>query len=187
MATVGPDVSDVLMKLEKEEHVKSLHYLVDKLPEFVSAVKVMEKNVNFLVEALSDQKSLSMLVNDMEEKIGQLHIHEEHFEAITEMMQMLPRLVPMMKKVEDLALFAQDVLGDERTFDSIIEGVNEVVPLKKGAEIIKETNTHFKENKDMSPVSLFGLLRLLKDPAVQHGLKYIQSLLYVINNRSNKT
>src|SRR5699024_2307611 len=117
MATVGPDVSDVLMKLEKEEHVKSLHYLVDKLPEFVSAVKVMERNVNFVVEPLSDKKSLSMHVDDMEEECGHRQNHVEHFVRITEMMHMLRRLVPMMKKVEHLALFAQDVLGEERTLD----------------------------------------------------------------------
>ncbi len=56
--------------------------------------------------------------------------------------------------------------------------------LKKGAEIIEETNEHFKANEDMAPVSVFGLLRLLKDPAIQHGLKYLQSFLYVMNKHA---
>ncbi|TXL65034.1 DUF1641 domain-containing protein [Cerasibacillus terrae] len=184
MSTIGPEVSNVLKELENEEKAQSLHYLVDKLPEFVSSVKVVEDKLNFIVDALSDQKSLQMIAEDTERKIEQLHIHQEHVDAMLELVHTLPSLVPVVKKMENLMLFAEDVWGDEKTFDAIVKGVNDVIPIKKGAEIIEETNEHFKANEDMAPVSVFGLLRLLKDPAIQHGLKYLQSFLYVMNKHA---
>lgn len=184
MATLNPEVSNVLKELEKEEQVESLQYLVKKLPEFVSSVKVLEDKLNFVVEALSDQQSLSMVVADTEQKIEQLRINEEHFEAMLELVHTLPKLVPVVKQMENIMDFAKDVWGDERTFEAIVAGVNDVIPIKKGAELIEETNEHFKANEDMAPVSLFGLLRMLKDPTIQHGLKYLQSFLYVVNKRT---
>ena len=184
MATLGPEVSNVLKGLEKEEQIESIQYLVEKLPSFVSSVKVIEDKLDFVVEALTDSKSLSMVFEETERKIAQLRLSEEHFDAMLELVHTLPKLVPVIKQIENIMDFAKDVWGDERTFEAIVEGVNDVVPVKKGAEIIEETNEHFKANEDMAPISLFGLLRMLKDPTIQHGLKYLQSFLYVVNKRT---
>lgn len=184
MATLGPEVSNVLKGLEKEEQIESIQYLVEKLPSFVSSVKVIEDKLDFVVEALTDSKSLSMVFEDTERKIAQLRLSEEHFDAMLELVHTLPKLVPVIKQIENIMDFAKDVWGDERTFEAIVEGVNDVVPVKKGAEIIEETNEHFKANEDMASISLFGLLRMLKDPTIQHGLKYLQSFLYVVNKRT---
>lgn len=176
---------NVLEELEQEEQIESLQYLVHKLPEFVSAIRVMEDKLTFLVDSLNDQKSLRLLVEETEEKVDNLNIHKEHLDAMVELVQMLPRFLPAIKKVEDMTLFIESVVGDEKTVNTLIEGFNDIVPVKEGAEIIEETNQHFEENEDTSTVSVFGLMRMIKDPTVQTGIKYAQSLLTVINQRKS--
>lgn len=110
-----------------------------------------------VVEALTDSKSLSMVFEDTERKIAQLRLSEEHFDAMLELVHTLPKLVPVIKQIENIMDFAKDVWGDERTFEAIVEGVNDVVPVKKGAEIIEETKEHFKANEDMAPISLLNI------------------------------
>src|SRR5690625_7833038 len=95
------------------------------------------------------------------------------------MRYLLLQFAPMMDQADRLMDFAQNVMEDEKTTQSFIDGINEVVPLKKGAEILEKTTEHFQENEDTTPISIFGLIRILKNPTVQLSLKDIHSLLYV--------
>ena len=183
MTETNPDISNILKSLEQEKQVESLAYLVEKLPGLVDTMKVVEDKADFLIDALTDQKSLSLIAAETENKINDLQIDETHFDAILKMTHMLPRLVPMMEQMDNIAAFLEDVATDEKTVSMLIDGVNDVVPIKEGAEILDEANAHFKENAAQPDISIFGLMKMLKDPVVQDGLKYTQSLLHVINKR----
>src|SRR5690625_1358773 len=100
------------------------------------------------------------------------------------MRYLLLQFAPMMDQADRLMDFAQNVMEDEKTTQSFIDGINEVVPIKKGAEILEKTTEHFQENEDTMPISIIGLMRMLKDPTVQHSLKYMQSILYVVGKES---
>src|SRR5699024_12266872 len=100
------------------------------------------------------------------------------------MMHLLPKFGPMMEQADRLMDFAQNVMEDEKTTQSFIDGSNEVVPLKKGSEILEKTTEHFQENEDTTPISIFGRMLMLKDLTVQHSLNYMQSLLHVVGNNS---
>lgn len=183
-SSMHPNVSSILETLAQDEQAESLQYLVEKLPELASSVQMIEDKMDFATAALNDHHSLRSTVNEIENKIEQLRFNEEHFNAIIDMMHLLPKFVPMMEQADRLMDFAQNVMEDEKTTQSFIDGINEVVPLKKGAEILEKTTEHFQQNEDTTPISIFGLMRMLKDPTVQHSLKYMQSLLYVVGKES---
>ncbi len=181
MTDTSPEINNILKSLEQKEQVESLAYLVEKLPDLVDKMKIVEDKADFLVSSLTDQQSLSVLAEETENKIKDLQIDETHFDAILKMTHMLPRLVPMMEQMDNIAAFVEDVASDEKTIAMLIDGVNDIVPIKEGTEILEETNSHFKANNNQSDISVFGLMKMLKDPVVQDGLKYTKSLLHVIN------
>lgn len=181
MTETNPKFDDVLKGLEQDKQIESLAYLVEKLPDLVDTMKVVEDKADFLISSLSDQQSLSVLAEDTEKKINDLQIDETHFDAILKMTHMLPRLVPMMEQMDNIVAFLEDVATDEKTVSMLIDGMNDIVPIKESTEILEETNKHFKANSNQSDISIFGLMKMLKDPVIQDGLKYTQSLLHVVN------
>lgn len=179
-------LDSVVQELGKEEQMESLHYLIGKLPEITSSLKSIEGVLSFAVASLGDQQSLSRIVDDVEEKVEGMHLTKEHFDAMLTLVHKLPNLVPVINKVEEFGLFAADVLGDEKSVQYLIDQFSKTVQLDKGMEIVQETNERFKERENGPNVSLLGTLRLLKDPTVQKGLKYVESLLTVVNEKSSK-
>ncbi|MED0716582.1 hypothetical protein P4S80_09860 [Aeribacillus composti] len=178
------EIEAVLQELEKPEQIESMHYLVKKLPELTAAIQSVEEKIEFISYTLHDKKSLTNLVNQVEEKVESLHLTKEHLETIITMMQMLPRLVQLLGKAEELLLFVQNVITDSQSVEYALKCFKDIVPMEKGLHIIKETNERFKNEKDTSHVSLLRMYRLLKNPAVQNGFKYLEALLEVINKQS---
>lgn len=176
-------LDDILQTLEKQEQIDSLHYLVQKLPEFTSTISAMEEKLAFVDAVIKDKQSLGMLGQQVEEKVGNLHLNQAHFDAMLEIAHLLPRLVPMMKKTEEVAMFVNDVLSDTSSVEYALKGFNDILPLEKGMKIINETNERFHADESTANVSLVGMYRLLKDPTIQKGFKYMETLLDVVNKK----
>lgn len=185
MKTVEKDTNlgQVLQALENEEQLESLHYLALKLPEFTAAIRSMEDKLSFLGSVLEDKESLSALGQEVEEKVEKLHLNKEHFDAMIQIVHFLPRLVPMVQKLDEVVTFANDVLTDKESVEYAMSSLNDIVPIEKGIDIIKETNKQFKEDKRTPNMSVFGMYRLLKDPMVQNGFKYLETLLDVMKKK----
>ncbi|KON87634.1 hypothetical protein AF332_12875 [Sporosarcina globispora] len=181
--TQKPDLTNILQVLENDEQMKSLYYLLNKLPEFTSAIRSMEEKLAFIGSVMEDKQSLNTLGEALEEKVEKLQLDQEHFDAILNMVHLLPRLVPMVKRLDEIATFINDVLADKESIKYAINSLSDIVPLEKGLDIIKETNEQFKVNNSSSNISIFGIYRLLKDPMIQNGFKYIEILLDVIRKK----
>lgn len=183
--TEKKEIAEVLAKLESEEQLASLQYLVEKLPTFVDSLKVAEDKLAFVTASMQDDRSLKMIAAETEEKIERLHIDESHINAMMDLVQLLPRLAPIVQQLDNVMSFAQSVWGDKRTVDQLLtttkETVNLYVPIDKGQEIIEETKEEFARTKDSAPISVFGLMKMIKDPVVQDGLKMAQAFLTVAN------
>ncbi len=187
------NLEDVIQKLNKEEQIQSVEYLIENLPEYVESLKVIEEKVAFAVEALQDSETLEFITGNLEGKVRDLRIGDEHFEALIELTHMLPKLVPLIHTLDDLKDFALSVWNDEETVqDAIRHGqhtLNKFVPVDKGIElageakeIMEETQEEFANKKD-EKYSMFSLLSMLKDPVVQDGLRYMNAFLAVMNRR----
>lgn len=183
MTKTDTDFDVVLQELEKSEQMESLFYLVKKLPEFTAAIQSMEDKLSFVTNTLNDKHALNSLVNDAEEKVESLHLNKDHLEAMVTLIQFLPKLVPLINKLEELTLFVTNTLGDSKSVDYLIRGIDDVIPIQKGIEIMKETNNRYRENKDTGQISILRMYRLLKDPSIQKGFKYFETLLEVINKK----
>ncbi|GIN88563.1 hypothetical protein J6TS2_49490 [Heyndrickxia sporothermodurans] len=177
------DFGGILQELEKTEQIESLSYLVKKLPEFTAAIQSIEDKLSFVTYTLSDEKGFNHLIKEAEEKVESLHLNKEHLEAMVSFVQCLPNLVQMINKLEEWMSFLTNTLGDSNSVDYLMRGIDEVIPMKKGIEIMKETNERYQENKDTGNISILRLYRLLKDPTLQKGFKYFELLLEVMNKK----
>lgn len=187
------NLEDVIQKLESKEQVESIEYIVENLPEYVESLKVIEEKVAFAVEMLQDSETLEFMTNNVENKVRELRIGDEHFEALIDLTHMLPKLVPLLHTLDDLKDFALSVWSDEETVeDAIRHGkhtLNKFVPVDKGLELAEEAKEIAEEtkqefnNKQNEKYSMFDLLRMLKDPVVQDGIRYASAFLAVMNRR----
>lgn len=173
------EIEDILQNLEKQEQLNSLHYLVQKLPEFVSVVQAMEAQLSFVQSVLTDKKSLSNMAEECENRWDSLHITKEHAESLIKVTQLLPRVVPLLEKLEETISFVQSVWQDKKSVDYLLNSVKDVVPVQRGLEILKETNERFTDEKDTN-INILKMYRLLKDPIIQKGFRYIETLLDVV-------
>lgn len=174
-------MEDVLKELENEKQLDSLYYLVQKLPDFVSRVQALDDKLTFVENVLEDKQSLSALSNEVEKKVENLHITEEHFSALLEMVHLMPKMVPVLQRVDEITQFLSDFLTDTTSVEYALESINDIVPLDKAMGVIKETNEQYKNNKNTNNLSLYGMYRLLKDPTIQKGFRYLESFLEVVN------
>jgi uncharacterized protein YjgD (DUF1641 family) len=83
-----------------------------------------------------------------------------------------------------------DVATEVMTDGDMLEGVAHIVrekakpvqkKLKEAAVIAREAK--HRGETDTSRVSIFGILRLLKDPTVQKNLRYVQAFLTILSER----
>ena len=176
-------LESIIETLERPEQLESLHYLVEKLPEFTETVRSVEDKLDFVQSVLNDKQSLQSMSEEAEKKIDSLQIGQEHLDAMIEMAQMMPKIVPMVKKAEEVFTFVTDVLSDTESVEYVLKGVNDVVPIQKGMDIVAETNQRFKADTSTPNVSLLQMYRLLKDPVVQKGFKYVETMLDVVKEK----
>ncbi|MDM8102263.1 MULTISPECIES: hypothetical protein [Oceanobacillus] len=172
-------MDDVIQELEKKEQVDALYYLVQKLPDFVSRVQKLDDKLDFIENVIEDKQSLSTISNEIEEKIENLHINQEHLTSLLELMHLLPKLVPLLKKADEVSQFVNDFLNDTASVEYALKGINDIIPLDKAVKVIKETNEQYKQNDNTANFSLYGMYRLLKDPTIQKGFRYLESFLEV--------
>ncbi|GAA0593185.1 hypothetical protein GCM10009001_06640 [Virgibacillus siamensis] len=176
-------LEDILRELKEREQLDSLHYLVQKLPEFTHTIRSIDDKLSFVNDVINDQQSMNTVGREVDEKIDKLHLNQEHFDALLEMVQLMPSLVPMMKKLDDVTLFVNEFLSDTTSVEYALKGLNDIVPIEKGLEVIHETNNRFNRDGDTTNVSILSMYRLLKDPVMQKGFKYMETLLDVVKEK----
>ncbi|GEM_PF-1439107 len=174
-------MEDVLKTLENENQLDSLFYLVQKLPDFVSRIQALDDKLTFIEDVLEDKQSMSAIGDEVEQKIANLHLNQEHFSALLEMVHLTPRIVPALKRVDEMTQFLNDFFTDTASVEYALESINDIVPLNKAMDVMKETNEQFKNNQNTTNLSLYGMYRLLKDPTIQKGFQYLEIFLEVVN------
>lgn len=180
-------LQNVVQTLEQEEQLQSLQYIANRLPQITSFMQTVEGQLSFLTSSLQDAQSLGVIVEGIEKKVEQLHINKEHLDAVLTITHLLPRLVPVIDQVDKIASFAQSVFTDERTVDQFIttttETAYEWLPIEEGKQVLEETQAAFETRKNQADISVFGLMKMLKEPVVQDALKYADSFISVMNKR----
>jgi uncharacterized protein YjgD (DUF1641 family) len=88
--------------------------------------------------------------------------------------------------MDELMSIIQTVMSDKKLMEFGLKGVKDLAApvqskIKDGMSIIEEAKIRACE--DRSTMSIFAVMRLLKDPTVQDGLKFTKAFLSVVGER----
>lgn len=133
----------------------------------------------------TEQAELSELENKKTDVLEQL-LKPEIQEALTALIDQLPKLVGMTALLTKTYEFTHKVATDRVLIQDTVGAIMEVVnPLgekaKHFASIAIEAND--RAEKEDKTIGLFGMLRLLKDPELQKILRFGQAYLEILGER----
>lgn len=168
-------------ELNEPEVEESLIYLIRKLPEIQQSVESIENIVTLGQSFLQDKDT----IDSFENRLRTYPIDAEAIEAGIMLIGKFPLLLQHVQLIEKATQFIQDVLGDEQSMEQINTSIQQLPFAKEGLdalEVVKEVKERVasepKEN-----VSIFTMMKWLKDPTVQQGLHVAKTALTVLGER----
>jgi uncharacterized protein YjgD (DUF1641 family) len=113
-------------------------------------------------------------------------LNPEVQQAITVLVDQLPKLAEMMSVLTNIYDIAQKVTNDRVLIQDMVGGIQEVIkPLgekvKDYASAAMEASDR-AENSDAT-IGVFGMMKLLKDPELQRMLRFSQAYLNILGER----
>jgi uncharacterized protein YjgD (DUF1641 family) len=183
--TSGKDSDLWLEELSNPEVQDSLATLIKKLPQIKEAVVKAEQGMELVSAFVSDTESINYLAERVE-KFSNLALTKENMEALATIIESLPRLAKMVTLLDRVATTIEPLVTDKTILADLTDTAKLVTtPLKErvqeGTSIVKEAKQRAERNT--STISIFGALKLLKDPNVQYGLKFTQALLDILSEK----
>lgn len=103
--------------------------------------------------------------------------------SLTALIEQLPKLSEMVVVMGKAYDFAQAVMTDSVLIDDLTGGVRDFLqPVQHKVKELAVASMEAGERAktDQTQFGVFGLLRLLKDPQVQHALRFTQAFLDVL-------
>lgn len=177
---------NILQELSDPEIQEALVSLIRKLPQVAEALTAAERGMAFVTAVANDRASLGYLLERMEQTYQQLDIGPETVEALVILLEKLPKLAKMAVAVEQWFDFIQAVLQDKESLRQLMEGAKELSapvtgPLRDTMSLLQEAKQRSAAKQET--ITLFALLKMLKDPTVQKGLQFAQAFLEVVGER----
>lgn len=180
--TMNKSLETALTRPDVEQALVSL---VERLPEIEKSLRRLEDAVDFGKATMNDQH----VKDKLDSLLDSSNLQIETFEAAVKLAEKLPMLLQMTNQLEQVLAFAQDVYGDEQTRELIGQRVEEyVAPVKEKADVTRAMLSEIRgrAERDDRTITLFSLIRWLKEPSVQHGLKYMQATVEVLSEQTKK-
>lgn len=173
--------------LSQPEVQASLVSALEKLPAMMEQYAVMERTIGLVSAVMNDKESMKYMVDGLKEDLPAVTIDKETLNAALVLLDKLPKLVSYVSLLEQLVDTAQAVLHDKDSVQYLFDGARGLVePLvtkaRDGLAIVDEAKERAKS--DHSPVNVFTLTKLLKEPAAQKGVHFAKALLQVLESRS---
>lgn len=110
-------------------------------------------------------------------------------ESLTTLVEQLPKLTELVNILTKSYDFAQTVATDEVLKSDTVGAITELVePVKDTVKSMAATAIEAKDRADESNevISIFGLLKLLKDPQAQKMFRFVNAYLQISAERNNK-
>lgn len=175
---------DWAKELEQAEVQQSLAYLIQKLPEIQQFVESLDKLKTFGAAVLQDKET----IQSFENRFQAYPVNAQTIEAGIQLIGKLPTLLQYIEFFERVTFFIQDVLSDEQSMEQMKHSMKQLPIMKEGKEVF-EMAREIKERAQYGQpeqISLFTLMKWLKDPTVQRGLHFVNTALTVINEKRNR-
>lgn len=119
--------------------------------------------------------------------IEELLLQPEMQESLAAFIHELPRLATTLTMFGKLCDVAKETITDP----DLMAGLEQAVREKAGGTLggmwsaVQEAKQRAEENCNQH-IGIFGLMRWLKEPAVQNNLRFVQALLNVLSERADK-
>jgi len=169
-----------LNELAKPEVQEALAVMIQKLPELKDTVLKIEQVVGSVSNMATDMGTIDSLVEPVD-KVSKVLLNPETLDAMVVMIDKLPKIAKTLETLDKLSPFVE-ALTDKDNLKGIA-GLVEVFAtpvterVQDGISMVKEAKE--RANQNTTTISLFGMMKILKDPAVQNGFKFLQALLDV--------
>lgn len=171
-------------ELSNPEVQDALTTLVQKLPQIKEAVVKMEQGIEMVTGLATDSQTINNVAEPISH-ISKVALNKDNIDALLTLVDKLPKLAQTVEMLERATPFIE-MIAKKENLVSVAEVAEIVVApvterVQEGLSMVKEAKSRAEQNRES--VSIFGLLRLLKDPTVQDGLKFVQALLEVVSER----
>lgn len=175
-----PTLEGVLTQQEVE---KALVSLATRLPEIERSLRKVEDTIDFGQSSLMDPAVRAKLDRMMDTS----NLSVDTLTNIMKLTEKLPLLLRFSEQIEQIFLFMKDAYEDEATRDMVANRLEDYAkPLQEKAIETKNIaeEIRIRANQDPKPISLFTIMKWLKEPSVQQGLRYIQASIEVMSEKT---
>lgn len=177
--------TDELTKTLSDPDVQeALIQVLQKLPRIVDALGAAEKSLDFVKEVVNDQDAVQGIIKGIQNEFPEAHMDKETIQSLFILLNKLPKFLKMLNMVETIFDTVDATINDKQSVEYLTSGLGDFVqPINEKVQgavaIVAQANERSKT--DQSQMSIFGVLKLLKDPTVQQGLRFAKALLDVIS------
>lgn len=140
------------------------------------------------VENVTQETSVAAVTTGKPDVLDQL-LKPELQEALTVLVEQLPKLAEMMTLLTKTYDLAQKVTADRVLIQDMVGGLKEVVkPLEEKVKGYASAAIEANDRAEQSDatIGLFGMLKLLKDPELQKMLRFSQAYLDILGERKKQ-
>ncbi|MFT9846555.1 DUF1641 domain-containing protein [Aneurinibacillus sp. REN35] len=172
-------------ELSNPEVQEALATLIHKLPQIKDAVEKAEQGIAAVSTFATDMDSLNYIAEGVD-KFSKVALNKENLEALTVLIESLPRLAKMVTLLDKVATTVEPLVTDKNSLAYLFDTAKVVTSpvtdrVEEGVSIVKEAQARAEQNRET--ISIFGLMKMLKDPAVQKGLKFTQAFLDILSEK----
>ncbi|MBU5265703.1 hypothetical protein [Virgibacillus proomii] len=174
---------DWMEELARPEIQSALTNLIRLLPELERTFHSIEQITQFSKYISKDTATIKAF----EQRFQLSKINEESFEALITILGKLPILLQIIELMEQITLFIKNVLADEQSLEQLKASLFELSLLNQRKEV-KELIAAIQERKNSMDhsISIFTIMKWIKEPKIQNYLKYIQATLDVLQQKHDE-
>ncbi|MDP9728127.1 hypothetical protein FY534_06505 [Alicyclobacillus sp. TC] len=173
--------------LSNPEIQSSLVKALEKLPNIMEKYDALDRMLSFANEVFKDGDSMDYLLNGIKTDLPPIHLNRDTLESAFILLDKLPKLAKYVQQMELAIDIVESFVTDKQSIEYLTNGINDIVEpwrskIQDGVSIVKEAQQ--RAAKDQSTLSVFSLMKLVKDPTMQKGLHIIKEILTVIGERN---
>lgn len=160
--------------------------VIERLAEWDEALGDVSTAIAFGRELVQDRESMRYLMASASDEIP-LRVDRDTIVALAELASALPTLVQLMRPLLQFAEFAKAVLEDRASVDYLLASLaSEFEAVQRMAQEAREISREAGRiaAEDRTPVTVWSLIRLLKEPVVQKGLRYAKAFVQAAQERT---
>lgn len=172
--------------LSRPEIQSSIANALDKLPDMMEKYDAIDRMLTFVKEVVSDTGALDYLLGGLKDDLPPVHFSRATLESAVILLDKLPKVTKYVQVMEQLFDTVEAVATDKQSLEYLVNGVREIIEpwrsrARDGVSLFQEAQQ--RAAHDTTFISIFSLLKLLKDPSMQKGIRLFKAFLQIVDER----